>query len=191
MASRDDPKPIIHPTPVQPALDGDFHLGDQELFLFDCIASEVNHIAGTDVDFYYLNKGKSKKDALYDEMVKEAWDGPYRLRVWVEWPAPSPEPRQEGFREVWMSSLWVARVDLDAISVRAPYYGDVVGFWKIPYFDKVSNAYDVGKNPKGYFFTITEVADDGHLFDNPSFVGFKCQLARNTEFVPERRLTNQ
>lgn len=190
MAADSKIRPIVHPSPVAPAFDGDMHLGAQELFLFDCIASEVNKIAGTEVDIYLLNKGKSKRDPLYDEMVTEAWDGPFRLSVYVEWPDPLPEPRQEGFRKSWQSSVWIARVDLDRVKARAPYYGDILCFWKVPYFDHISNTYDVGKNPDGYFFTIISVEDDGHLFDNAAFVGFKCGIARNSEFVPERRLTN-
>jgi len=190
MADDSKIRPVVHPSPVAPAFDGEFRLGDQERFLFDCVASEVNRIAGTEVDLYLLNKGKSKRDALYDEMLKESWDGPFRLNIYVEWPAPLPEPRQEGFRESWTSSIWIARVDLDRVKARSPYYGDVLHFWKMPYFDHASTTYDVGKNPKGYFFTITSVEDDGHLFDNAAFVGFKCSIARNSEFTPERRLTN-
>lgn len=185
-----DPKPIVVTIPVAPCLDGDFHLGDSEIFLHDLIAVEMNHIAGTDVDFFQLNKKKSKRDPLYDEMLQEEFDGPFRVRTWVEWPAPTPEPRQEGFRQTWYNSLWVARADLEVAGARPPYYGDIVRFWKLPYFDKFSVPYDSGKTPKGYYFTITEISDDGHLFDTSSFVGFKCTLARNSEFTPERRITN-
>lgn len=184
-------KPIVHPTPVSPAFDGEFHLGADELFLFDCVASEVNKIAGTEVDLYLLNRSKSKRDALYDEMNTEAWDGPFRLMIWVEWTGDDPELRAEGFRRTWISSCWIARVDLEKVAPRVPDNGDIVHFWPGKYYSAAANSYNVGKLPTGYFFTITDIDDDGHMFDEKEFVGFKCELARNTEFTPERRLTNK
>jgi hypothetical protein len=182
--------PMVHPNPVQPMTSGDFHLSDCEIFLFDGIASEVTNIAGTEVDLFQFNKKKSTRDPLYDETIKDSFDGPFRLRAWVEWPDPTPETRAEGFRKTFPATMWLARVDLEVIGASAPSFGDIVRFWNTPYFNGTSTSYQVGSNVKGYYFTLTEVKDDGHLFDNPSFVGFKCTIARNTEFAPERRVHN-
>jgi len=167
-----------------------YAFGSSELGLFDTIAQEHVNIAGTEIDLYQLNKKKTVRDALYDENITEGWDGPFRLKGWVEYPEVFPEVRSEGFRKTFPSSLWVARVDIERIGARAPYYGDVIHFWKTPFFDEQSVAYPHGKAKHGYYFTLTEVYDDGHLFDEASFVGFRATLARNTEFSPERRLTN-
>jgi hypothetical protein len=183
-------KPLVVPVAMGASQDGDFHLNANELFLFDVIAQEHINIAGTECDIYQQNKRRTTTDALYDENIVESWDGPYRLRAWVEYPQVTPEVRNEGFRKTFPSTLWVARVDIERVGARAPFFGDVVHFWKMPYFNETSTSYDAGRTPKGYYFTMTEVLDDGHLFDQPSFVGFKCTLARNTEFTPERRLHN-
>lgn len=183
-------EPFAHTGIVQPLQSEDWRLSDCELSLFDCIARESNSIAGTEVDLFQFSKKKSVRDPLYDETVKDIFDGPFRVRAWIEWPDPTPEVRSEGFRKTFPSSIWIARGDLEQAGARAPLYGDIAKFWDTPYFNETSTSYPVANNVKGYYFTMTEVRDDGHLFDNPSFVGFKCVLARNTEFAPERRVRN-
>jgi len=184
-------KPIVHPNSVVgPCEDGTFTLTDKELFLFDLIAQEHTNIEGTEIDLYQMSRKRQVTDPLYDEVVLNAFDGPFRLKAWVEYPEVNVEIREEGFRKVLPSTLWVARIDIERVGARPPYYGDVAHFWKTPFFDQQSVSYDVGKTKRGYYFTLTDIYDDGHVFDQASFVGFKATLARNTEFTPERRLTN-
>jgi hypothetical protein len=158
------------------------------LFLFDSVAQERNKIAGTEIDLYQMNAKKTVRDPLYDEVVTPVWAGPYRLKAWVEWPETMPEARTEGFRKTFPANMWVARVDVEKVGARPLSYGDIVHFWRTPFFDEHSVTYEHGASKHGYYFNLTEVVEDGHLFDTPSFVGFRSVLARNTEFTPERRL---
>jgi hypothetical protein len=70
-----------------------------------------------------------------------------------------------------------------------PGEGDVIKSWNIPFYA----LYGLGDRPEappdaGYYFNVIDVDTDGQIFDNPSFVGYKLQLRRRTEFTPERRI---
>ena len=107
-------KPIVHPNSVVgPCEDGTFTLTDKELFLFDLIAQEHTNIEGTEIDLYQMCRKRQVTDPLYDEVVLNAFDGPFRLKAWVEYPEVNVEIREEGFRKVLPSTLWVARIDIE------------------------------------------------------------------------------
>lgn len=191
MAHQPPKKPIRgeYPLPAAPLVN-EFTLGDEERFLFDLWAQEHVRIAGTSIEFWSLNLEKSIRDALYDEPVERKWDGPFKFKVFVEFPPGTAEAREEGFRNSWRAVAWLTRKELEDANCPAPAEGDVIRFWNAPFFQ------DAGVDSqlvpgRGYFFEITEVDEDGHLWDQATFVGYRCEIKRNTEFTPERRLENK
>lgn len=184
-------KPVrpAQPLPAAPLVN-DFTLCDGERFLFDCWAQEHNRIGGTQIEFWSLDVEGSTRDPLYDEPIVRDFAGPFRMVGYLEYPDGFAEAREEGFRSVWNGSIWIARKEFEDAHSPPPSEGDVIRVWNTPFFQKFSvDEEDVPG--RGFYFDITQVGDDGHLFDTPSFVGFKCDISRRTEFTPERRLTNK
>lgn len=97
----------------------------------------------------------------------------------------------EGGRTTFGAEVWIARKSIEDIRAPQPNESDVLRIWNTPFFNEwaVDNA-PSGQPNTGYFFDIIDVDDDGHLFDSPTFVGFKLSIKRRTEFTPERRITN-
>lgn len=167
--------------------DSPFKLDGSEIPLFDSVAEEVTAVGGTEVDVYQRDEKRSSRDSLYDEVVEDAWKGPYRISAWVQYPEGAPEANQAGFKEVWPSVIWVARSALEGAGARLPKIGDVFAFWKVPFFKEIAKT----KDPKrGFYFNVTKVDQDGHLNDSSEFVGFRLTVKRDTTFAPERRLYN-
>jgi hypothetical protein len=180
-------------TPVPPASAcpcrgaDSFKLDDKERFLFDLWATEHTGIGGTPLDFWSLDIVNTRRDPLYDEPIERAWNGPYRIQGWASMPDTAPSTGEEGFRSRFTAQCWMPRKALEDARAPVPSEGDVVRLWNTPYFAAVS----VDNEPvddAGYFFDVINVDEDGHLFDQPGFVGFKIDLVRRTEFTPERRL---
>ncbi len=180
-------RPIVPVPPVQPV--EEFRLGSEENFLFDMWAQEYHRIAGCPIDFWSYDVAATKKDPLYGEPTERVFRGPFRLIGHLTYPENFAEVREEGLRTTWTGTLWIARLEFEEAHCPAPSPGDVFRAWNTPYFqgDAVDDAAVPGA---GYFFDITQANNDGHLFDNPHFVGFKCDFTRRTEFTPERRITN-
>lgn len=182
------PRPV--PQPSDPLVtDPKFRLDDVELFMFDHYAKEKVDIEGTECELFTLSVKKSTIDPLYDEPAKRVFDGPYRMTAFVEWPEGTPEAGEEGMTEVWPSGCWIPRKTLEETGARPPREGDVFHFWKLPFFDKDS-VRGIPVPVSGYYFDVIQVNDDGHLFDQKSFVGFRCNLKRRSTFTAERLLTN-
>lgn len=181
------PKPVLQPSRMQNA-NPRFRLDEQELFLFDVWAQEPTEGSGTECELFTLNLAKSKVDALYSEPTERAYDGPYLIMSHVEWPEGTPSADEEGFTTVWPSGCWIPRILIEQVGARPPQEGDILRFWKLPYFDK-SSVNELPNNPNaGYFFEVIKVNDDGHLFDSSAFVAFRCDLKRRSKFAAERLL---
>jgi hypothetical protein len=139
---------------------------------------------------YPLSRKKSTIDLLYGEAVAFAFDGPFRVLGYVEKPTVSTEVREGGFRQTFPSTITIPRLNLEEVGAPIPRESDVVGFWEIRYWirDGVTNkASDIAR----YFFNVTNVEEDGFVFDGPHFTQLKLSLTRNSEFVPERRVANR
>ena len=118
-------RPLCPPKPVKPACSPpSFTLGSEEQFLFDTIAQEIYHIAGTDIDFYSLDPLHTR-DALYDEPEERVFKGPYRFKGYAEWPSSTPEMREEGFKQTFEATFYIARKDFDDQKASYPNEGDV------------------------------------------------------------------
>lgn len=189
------PKPrLVVPFPtlrkVEPYQFESLQMPECEHALFDSIAQEHVQILGTDIDYFSHQVGDSTRDALYDEPVKRAYQGPFRLKGYIAWPDSQPEVRMEGWRTTFSAEAWIPRKDFEDGHCPDPSETDVLRIWKIPYYDKNWSVDGDNVPNSGYFFDILNVNDDGHLFTSPTFVGYRLVLKRRTEFTPERRVTN-
>jgi len=185
-------KPIVIPNRKIAPLDiGDeqFRLRGNELFMFDLWAQETNRTWGIPIDYYFLNVEKSTRDPLYDEPTSRNFSRAYKLEAWVQMPTQNPIASEEGFRIHFDGSMWIARKDLEEIKAPcAPQEGDVIGFWDNPQFNADAAANNPNIPNSGYYFDVTNAVPDGHLFDTPTFVGYKLTIKRRSEFGAERKI---
>lgn len=166
------------------------NLDASEMFLFDLWSNEHTTIAGTDIEFWSLDIGGSLVDPLYGEAIERRWNGPYRLKAWVQMPQDNPEPGQSGTRTVFEGAVWIPRAQFEQNNAPTPNENDIIRLWNIPFFKGYAVDDEIVPG-SGFFFDVTNVNHDGHVFDQASFVGFSLDLARRTDHTPERRLQNQ
>lgn len=176
--------PKIRQPSDDPSGGGEFRLDGSELFMHDLYAKEPIDAGGTDCDLFVRDLKKSKVDALYGEPAETVWDGPYKVRAQVEWPEFTPEVTEAGLRAIWPSGVWIPRKTVEEAGARAPREGDIVRFWKLPFFDHRAGN-DQPDTGAGFFFDVIKVSDDGHLHDDAAFVGFRCDLKRRSDAPPE------
>lgn len=165
-----------------------FRLDGAETCLFDSIASEQVAISGTPIQFWHQDIESAVRDPLYDEPISRAWLGPFTLMAFVEFAPNSTEAREEGTRATWTGSIWVPRTSLEQAGSFAPEPGDVIRYWSDVGFFNAQSVLGANEPGSGYYFDVTNVSTDGHLFDSSKFIGFKLDVSRRTEFSPERRL---
>lgn len=158
-----------------------------EKALFDSIASESVNIAGTPLEYYKWDRVKSYIDPLYGESPEKCWKGPYHFRAAFTWAEPVPATRPDGFQLTFRTQVWMARKDFEDNHCPPPDVSDAVRVWDIPFLDKFAVAGENVPNA-GLWFDVIRVADDGHPYDSSDFVGFRLDLARHSEFTPERRI---
>lgn len=180
--------PIEPPKAYQPSDDPDgkheFKLGGEDLFLFDLWAYEKTKAEGTECDIWIRSAKKTTADPYYGEPIAVGFDGPFTLRAHVEWPEPTPEVGEEGKTYIWPASVWISRRSLEEAGGTAIVEGDIVRFWKLPYFDNRATA-GVKTPGGGYFFDIIKVNEDAHVHDSAMFTGFRCDLSRRSVAPPE------
>lgn len=167
----------------------DFNLCDAEQSIFDCWAAEHTGIAGVNIEYFHFNLDASTRDPLYDEAIERVFDGSYNFKAFVEYPEAEPEATEQGFHVKWDATIWIPRANIESVGAPTPAEGDVIRVWNTPFYNK----YGVAEQDipgAGYFFSLTKVDEDGHLFDQAGFVGFKCTMKRNTEYTPERRMAS-
>ena len=157
-------------------------LDDSEIELFDMVASEVNELAGDEVNYHSVNKEKSEIDPIYGEYKKRHIDGPWRLPAKFSWPQQTPVSGEAGFTVEFDGQATISRVHFEEKNAPYPVEGDVIEAWRTPYHDADSMG-------KGLYFDIIKVDNDGHINDSPTFVQFKLTLKRRPQYAPERRLT--
>jgi len=156
-------------------------LTDVELPLFDLWANEHIRICGVEIRYYSFDADNTDVDPVYNEPINRAWNGPFKMFAFVGHEPGSATAEETGFRIEWYTEAWIPRREFERVGCPAPSEGDILEFWRIPYFDGASGG-------EGYFFDVTQVADDGHLFDGPAFVGFLFDIRRNTTFTPEQKI---
>ncbi len=180
------------PQPSSPQnRDPSFRLDDSELGMFDLYAQESVQPIGAECELFQLNLKKSKMDPLYSEPIERNFDGPYLIRAHIEWPEATPEADEEGMHSVWPSGAWIPRTSIEAVKARPMHEGDVLRFWKLPYFDQAGTHFLENVPGAGFYFEVIKVNDDGHPFDGPGFVAFRCDLKRRSQFAAERLIENR
>ncbi len=181
----------LDPVPQAFLDDCKFTLCDGESFLFQCWASEHIEIAGVEIEMFHLDLEGSERDPLYDEAIERVFQGSYRMKAFVEYPESTPEATESGLHATWDASVWIPTAQLIESGAPAPAEGDVIRFWdKNNDFFRRFSVLEQDIPGSGYFFDIIKADEDGHLFDQATFLGFKCALKRKTEFTAERRMAN-
>lgn len=169
-----------------------FSFSDKEACVFDKIAQEHTEAIGTTLYFWHQDIEHSIRDPLYDEPIDRAWDGPYKIKGYVEYMEGQPQMQEQGMTVRWQGTIWIARSSLEDAGAPAPLEGDVFKFWDNKFFTEHSVNADEdalhGIPKPGYFFDVINADDDGHIFDEAHFVGMRIQVMRRTEFTAERRL---
>ncbi len=161
---------------------------EAELPIRDAVASDSVKISGTEIIYYSLDVYGSQFDPLYKEPIRRAWNGPFKLNGYVEMPTNQRIAREFGSIDVFESSAWLARIDVENARMPVPAPGDVLGFWNIFFFDKKFGINGETNTDSVFYFDVLNVSTDGHIYDSPLFVGFKLTIKRNTAFTAERRL---
>jgi hypothetical protein len=205
---------VADPQVIVPMKNPQFRLLGQEINVFDGYARELNGIIGPDVDYYLLNTTVNVHanvtnypypqpnpheypkplpttvvDPLYNEAVAWAFQGPYRLPMYIAYPQKDVISGEEGERTHWDATAWVSREEYEAAQLsRPPSEGDIIQIWKTPFYKDYSTNDIIPIPNSGYYFDIKNVEEDGHLNDSPDFVGYKLTLIRRTEFTPERKI---
>lgn len=155
----------------------------KDIGLFNCIAAEVNRLAGMLAYYYRLRRDISARDPLYQELIDEQWrDLPngMQLNVFTTNPEHATTTGEEGRRTQWDANIWIARINWEeavrkadgltlADAIEPPRIGDVVNAW-------------------GEYFDIVDYDKDGILDDmRPIYVLHKVSLRRQTKFEAWRR----
>ncbi len=156
-------------------------LDDSESAFFDGIATELNTLAGDEINFYGQNRSRSTIDPLYGEYINRAIDGPFRLNAWVKWPQINVDVSEQGFGFEMDGMCSISRLELENANAPYPFEGDIIEMWRTPYHDADSLG-------KGLFFDVIRVENDGHINDSPTFVQFKLYLKRRTQNGAERKI---
>ncbi len=156
-------------------------LNDAGSQIFDMIAGDLNRAAGTEVNYYSIERGKGKFDPLYGEYKERVFEGPWRLPGKVTMPQQTPRSDESGYTVEFDADCTIARVHFDENNAPYPIEGDVVEFWRTAY-------HDVDSRGRGLFFDVIKVLNDGHVNDTATFVQFKLILKRRPQFTPERRI---
>lgn len=180
---------LFPPRPLDWKRDSSLELNDADLRLFDSVVKEQLEHSGTDIELYTLEISKTSRDPFYEEAEERKFNGPYKIRAYVAYPAQTPQPGKDGVVLLWDCTCWIARSALEEISAPAPNPGDVVRIWPSVFYNKDA-VFDEKVPKSGFYFNVENVNPDGHLHDTSSFVGFKLTLKRRTDFTPERRVSN-
>jgi hypothetical protein len=154
--------------------------GDHSL-LWDLISSDHKKGAGTDVNYYSVNKIASTMDPLYGEYTERKIDGPWRLPAIARWVQRSPMSAESGYTVEFDGTVTVSRISLEEKHASYPSENDIIEMWRTPF-------HDVDSMGEGLFFDVLKVAHKGFINDSPVFTDFVLTLKRRPQFSPERRI---
>lgn len=187
---------------VRPMQEGEpLGLNDSERGLFDSIVTEQTNIAGTEVLYYQLSldtqanningEQYSIRDPLYDEPVKRVYVGPYKIKIYMSYPDVGPQVGVEGFNLTADAMAYIPRATLEAAGMSYPAESDILGAWlDYPYWSPNTAAAGFQVPNAVFYFAVTDVKEEGQLFDTGSFVGFALTLRRTTQQAPENKISN-
>ena len=150
----------------------------KDMGLFNCVAKEINRLAGMIGYYYRLDKVSTRKNATYSEPTDVVFrDAPPGLRfnIFTEKPEHQLSTSDEGRRKEWNGTAWIARADWEE-QVKdglMPKSGDLVNLW-------------------GAFYDVTDASRDGVIDDDRRvFTLHKLTVRRTTKYEPWRRLHDE
>jgi hypothetical protein len=146
------------------------HTKDYEFF--NCIANEVNELAGYICYYYRLMKDDSIRDPLYDELLTaEYQDTPdgLKLTAFQTNPEHATTTGEEGVRTQWDAQWWISRMEWEdkTEATEPPQIGDLINAWDGLYYEVIDTNKDGIMNDDRRFFTL-----------------WKVSLTRKTKFEP-------
>jgi hypothetical protein len=147
----------------------------RDLGLFNCVAKEINRLAGMIGYYYRLDKVMTRKSATYNEANDLVFrDEPPGLRfsMFAEKPEHQLSTSDEGRRKEYNGTAWIARADWEeqVKDGTLPKSGDLVNLW-------------------GEFYDITDTGRDGVLDDDRNvYTLHKLTIRRTSKYEPWRRL---
>jgi hypothetical protein len=143
-------------------------INDQDLCFWSSISQEVNCLSGTIAVIFQFDQKASTVDPYYAEVTSAAFkNNGVKCPVMFKSPDKTPITGEEGLRFEKSSTVFVAKKDLDARSLRAPAIGDLFQCWGLMY--EVTNSSATG----GRFSDTGETAE------------YEVTLMRKTKDVPE------
>lgn len=150
-------------------------------FLWDCISSDHKSAAGTEVNFYSVNKQNSVIDPLYGEYTKREIDGPWKIFAIARWVKRTPVSGEAGYTVEFDGRCVISRIHLEDKHASYPSEGDILEMWRTPYHDADSLG-------QGLFFDVLNVDPKGFINDSPVFTDFVLTIKRRPQFAAERRV---
>lgn len=168
-------------------------MDDQPTFLFDCWAEADIDRAGTDLQYYVLDRSQVKtsqeSEALYGELhTLPQHLGPFPLRGLVKKPSKSNEATEEGFESDFRGSITIAKITVERLGLKPLKAGDLVQFWDSTFYAYWGQPHRETVPGSGYFFNIQSVELAGYPFDGPDFTKYELTILRDTKYTPERKL---
>ena len=163
-----------------------------EKALFDHVGTEHVGIAGTEIEYWQINLTNSVRDPLYGEPAYRKYNGPYRMKALMGYPDHAPIVGQEGFSSTFDATMYITRAALEEAGVvGGPAESDIIRVWDAEtYWSKNTSVDGYNVPGAGLYLSITDVREEGVLFDTATFLGFTLTLRRTTIQTPERKITN-
>ena len=159
-----------------------FILDGSDAAVFELIDSNLNEAVGEEVNYYSLNKDKSKIDPVYGEFIDRKIDGPWRLPAIFKKPEQTPIAGEAGWTVEFKGICHISRVHFEQNNAPYPVEGDIIEVWRSPFH----NADSLGQ---GLFLNIIQVNNRGHVNDSSSFVEFELILVRRPQMGAERLIS--
>lgn len=176
---------------------------DEDATYLRSLEEERIELSGPTTEYYSLNRG-TNVDTLYnepdndwmyggtsprgtDQKSEKSWNfspnvlgGADPLEIpssiqFEEMDGRTPMVRPEGFKADWDAILfitvnhWECYTAGTTVAGREPKEGDVVYVWNL-------------------WWDVIKAGSGGNVLDSPSFVGYRLDLKKRTEFTPDRKV---
>lgn len=125
--------------------------------------------------YYSMVRGGITIDPLYDEPVDvnhETHLTPFPVIAVFSQPSDSPEGKDEGLSRTREGEVYIARNEWDAKAPTGVYpkLGDII---------QIADR---------FYNIVKDSTDEAKIIDSTDFVGYKLEVNRNSNFVPQRRV---
>jgi hypothetical protein len=150
-------------------------INDCDQCFFDSIASELNHLTGTDAVIYVFQEEESEIDPLWGEEITTVYkkDSTNRVgidcQVYFRSPDRTGSQTEEGYHLERRSIVEIAAKDLRDRGIRRLRQGDII------YLTEWDQYYDIVASSRG----------DGMISDSGLTAVYRFDVVRRTKGVPE------